>query len=163
MKISNRVNEQSCVYAVSATDITLSRPATALCVSYSAEQEINLPTADGENIAGFLFKDVETGERAAVARREVFAVPVGEAISAVNTDLMCEASTGRVKILTSGSGYYKVGRSLLDRGGIGENIICIIKGICIDGEITNYPCCDDDQSSEDNPHTFSIDPLLLRR
>lgn len=107
----NQINYDSVRYAFTETALTVAT-GTALCVCYTGDEygEVELPLADGAQIAGFLYESTTAAAEAArVATRELFWVPVAEAIS-INDDLMCEAATGHVKVLTAGN--YKVGRAL---------------------------------------------------
>ena len=99
----NTVNNDQVVYAFAEAAITLEEPGSALCVVYTGDEygEIEVPGADGVEIAGFLYSNAEAGKKCDVAKGRQFWVPVAEAIS-IGDRLMCEITTGRVKVATTG-------------------------------------------------------------
>ena len=110
----NQVNPQKVRFCKTEAAVTIAT-GTALCVVYTGDEygEVKLPAADGAQCAGFLYDTTSSaGDEGRMATGELFWVPVAEAIS-INDELMCEASTGHVKVLTATK--YKVGVALTDQ------------------------------------------------
>lgn len=104
----NQVNPHSIRYAKTEAAITVAVE-TALCVVDTGDEfgEVKLPAADGALCIGFIYESTTAAaEIAKVANRELFWVPVAEAIT-IGMELMCETTTGHVKELTATK--FKVG------------------------------------------------------
>ncbi len=104
----NQIDASSARYAKTEAAITVAA-GTALCVVDTGDEygEVKLPAADGALCIGFIYESTTAAaEIAKVATRELFWCPVAEAIS-IGDELMCETTTGHVKVLTATK--FKVG------------------------------------------------------
>lgn len=109
----NQIDLNSVRYCKTEAAITVA-PNTALVVTYTGDEygEVKLPAADGVQPAGFIYASTSAAaEIGKMATQGLFWVPVAEAIS-IGDELMCEATTGHVKVLTATK--YKVGEAVTD-------------------------------------------------
>lgn len=118
----NQVNPNKVRYCVTEAAVTIAT-GTALVVEYTGDfyGEVQLPSADGVQPAGFLYETTDAAaDEGRMATGELFWVPVAEAIS-IGDELMATATTGAVKVLTATK--YKVGVALTDQSTTGGYVL----------------------------------------